>query len=110
MLDQIQNGLNLPADIKLKETFVGESKLLNGLIIADAKDKQLKNTLSWSINLPIRVYFQVKSLDGFDKIKSPKDFVQHLRDQKVFENDENIKLEDSGYITVIDMTKKIVDE
>lgn len=78
-------------------------------MIADAKDKQLKTTQSWSINLPIRVYFQVKNLEGFDKIKTPKDFSQHLRDNKVFEDDENIKLEDSGYITVIDMTKKEVD-
>lgn len=57
MLDQIEKALSIPANINLKENFIGENKLLNGLMIADAKDKQLKNTQSWSINLPIRVYF-----------------------------------------------------
>ena len=108
MIDHLQKALNIPANINLKENFIGENKLLNGLMIADAKDKQLKNTLSWSINLPIRVYFQIKNVEGLDKIKTPKDFTQHLKDNKVFEDDENVKLEDSGYVTVINMTKKEV--
>ncbi|CDW88491.1 arginyl-trna--protein transferase 1 [Stylonychia lemnae] len=114
---QILSILNdITTNYPQQEVFEGISEqqyqeLVKFSIINKSKDKQLKDTLSWSTNTLIKLFFQIKA-DKKDKmphnLKSIKDFVNELRliNQLVF-NQENssVKIEDSGYLTFVNLEK-----
>ena len=76
---------------------VGNEKLLNGIEIGLCRDKKLKNTLSWSSNILIRLHF-IQKLN-----KSPHEFALSFKD-KLEQTFKNIRVEKSGFIVVIDGT------
>ena len=89
------------------------SQLIMASIINKPRDKQLKDTQSFSTNTFIKIYYLLKELnnDSFaEGYKNVKEFVNYLRENKdLLVNNPNsqIKLEDSGYLTFINMEKDI---
>jgi len=77
--------------------------LKNGVVISDqVKDKALKGTKSWSTNLLIRVHFILKQSQSDKAAKSPKELADKLR--PAIES-ETIRVEPSGFVTIIDTQK-----
>lgn len=78
-------------------------------IINKPREKELKDTKSWSANTLIKLFFKVKEVKKESmQLKNPKEFVEVLKkcDKLVFnQKDAKVKLEDSGYLTFIDMDK-----
>ena len=85
-----------------KQVFGEEGQLENGVaILEQVKDKKLKATLSYSTNLLIRVFFLNKASLDF---QSPSLFAKDLQEKGLSEAlGEDVRVEPSGHITVIDM-------
>ena len=81
--------------------------ILESLIVGPARDKQLKNTKSWATNCLIRLYHSHQSLK--EELKQPE-FVQQVKAKESVQKwlqeygAEKWRVEDSGYLTCVDMT------
>jgi hypothetical protein len=84
-----------------------KKKLMEKVIINKPKEKELQNTMSWSTNILIRMFYILQELTK-DKSKTIKSFIELIKSNtNISLNKESsaIKLEESGYLTFIDMNK-----
>lgn len=50
------------------------NKILNGVFVADCKDKQLRGTMSWSSNILLKIHFLLRGKKMESAMKSPHEF------------------------------------
>jgi hypothetical protein len=90
-----------------------EKELVTKSLISKSRDKQLSLTKSWSSNLLIKLTFGLKDVLP-DSMKTIKDVVSLIKGKnyelmnltKVLNDVEEIRIEDSGYITFVNMEKE----
>ena len=70
----------------------------SGIIIADCRDKKLKNTKSWSSNIFIKFHHALKKDKSEKSMKSPQEFCHSIN------ADQFGRIEASGFLTIIDET------
>ena len=104
LLMSLQKHLNF--DIT-DQIFVDDS-IKNGVLISDCRDKKLKNTLSWSSNILIRVHFILKATLPDIAKSNQKEFIDSFKDKDLFET--SVKILPSGFIMYVDETPKQMED
>lgn len=77
------------------------------VIINKPKEKELQGTLSWSTNILIRMFYRVQELTK-DKSRNVKSFIDEIKGNANLSMNKEysvIKVEDTGYLTFIDLNK-----
>ena len=81
-------------------------EIVKSSIITKPKDKKLKETKSWSTNLLIRIFYKIKeALKQERKEWNIKEFIEGLKKEEQLFLNQNLKLEDSGYLTFLSSEK-----
>ena len=87
-------------------------QIVEGSIINQPKQKDLKGTKSWSCNTLIKLFFKVKETMKvkklpFENIKLLVEAIKSSDQISVNKKDSQIHIEDSGYLTFVDMEKHV---
>ena len=92
------------------------SELVDTAIISKSKDKALASTQTWCANLLIKLFFLLKASsllpEGLPNVKAMVELIKtkHQELKNVAQVGEEVRIEDSGYLTFVNLAKDIVPE
>ena len=91
-------------------------ELVDTAIISKSKDKVLASTQTWCANLLIKVFFHLKASsllpEGLPNLKAMVELLKtkHQELKKLAQDGEEVRIEDSGYLTFVNLAKDTVPE
>ena len=92
------------------------SELVDTAIISKSKDKALASTQTWCANLLIKLFFLLKASsllpEGLPNVKAMVELIKtkHQELKNLAQVGEEVRIEDSGYLTFVNLAKDIVPE